>query len=87
MVSRNGEGHDPQGGEVKTPEQMAEEYANSTDSCDVDQEYAFAYKGFLAGYQAAKEEYKVAIDVYNNVAKQMLNEAVRIMSLEEMKDE
>lgn len=38
---------------MKTPEQMAEEYANSTDSCDVDQEYAFAYKGFLAGYQAA----------------------------------
>ena len=41
---------------MKTPEQMAEEYANSTDSCDVDQEYAFAYKGFLAGYQAAKDQ-------------------------------
>lgn len=39
----------------KTPEEMAEEYANSTDSCDVDQEYAFAYKGFLAGYKAAQQ--------------------------------
>jgi hypothetical protein len=39
----------------KTPEEMAEEYANSTDSCDVDQEYAFAYKGFLAGYKAGYE--------------------------------
>ena len=37
---------------TKTPEQMAEEYANSTDSCDVDQEYAFAYKGFIAGYES-----------------------------------
>ena len=41
---------------MKTPEQMAEEYANSTDSYDVDQEYAFAYKGFLAGYQAGVKE-------------------------------
>lgn len=40
----------------KTPEEMAEEYANSTDSCDVDQEYAFAYKGFLAGYKAAQDQ-------------------------------
>lgn len=32
---------------MKTPEEMAEEYANSTD--------AFAYKGFLAGYQAAQQ--------------------------------
>lgn len=39
---------------MKTPEELAEEYANSTDSCDVDQEYVFAYKGFLAGYRAAK---------------------------------
>ena len=42
---------------TKTPEQMAEEYANTTDSCDVDQEYAFAYNGFLAGYQAAKDQW------------------------------
>lgn len=45
---------------MKTPEEMAEEYANSTDSCDVDQEYAFAYKGFLAGYHTA---YNIAYEL------------------------
>lgn len=42
---------------MKTPEEMAEDYANSTDSCDVDQEYAFAYKGYLAGYKAAQPQW------------------------------
>jgi hypothetical protein len=58
----------------KTPEQMAEEYCEDHDECE------FARDAFLAGYQAAKDEYKVAIDTYNDVAKQMLEEAVRIMS-------
>jgi hypothetical protein len=39
-----------------------------------------ATEAYLAGYQAAKDEYKVAIDTYNDVAKQMLHEAVRIMT-------
>jgi len=50
----------------KTPEEMAEEYANSTDSCDVDQEYAFAYKGFLAGYKAAQDQVADASKVMNS---------------------
>ena len=58
----------------KTPEQLAEEYCEDHDECE------FARDAFLAGYQAAKDEYKVAIDTYNDVAKQMLEEAVRIMS-------
>jgi len=55
---------------MKTPEQMADEYGASPHEKDA----------FLAGYQAAKDEYKIAIDTYNDVAKQMLEEAVRIMS-------
>lgn len=38
---------------------------------------------WLAGYQAAKDEYKVAIDIYNDVAKQMMEEAVRRISPED----
>lgn len=60
---------------MKTPKEMAEEYAELM-SFDV----RGHQRGFLAGYQAAKEEYKIAIDTYNDVAKQMLEEAVRIMS-------
>lgn len=56
---------------TKTPEQMAEEYANTTDSCDVDQEYAFAYNGFLAGYQAAKDEIEAYKDGAKDVAKKL----------------
>jgi hypothetical protein len=65
---------------MKTPEQMAEEFAANKwrewDDYVVDE----AKAAFLAGYQAAKDEYKVAIDTYNDVAKQMLEEAVRIIS-------
>lgn len=63
---------------TKTPEEMAEEYCNTKQLSYV--ERLVITKGFLAGYKAAKDEYKVAIDTYNDVAKQMLEEAVRIMS-------
>lgn len=59
---------------MKTPEEMAEEYCEDHDECE------FAYEAFIAGYQAAKDAYKDAISVYEDVAKQMLEEAVRIMS-------
>ena len=62
---------------MKTPEEMAEEYRENHDECE------FACDAYLAGYKAAKDEYKVAIDTYNDVAKQMLEEAVRIMSPKE----
>ena len=65
---------------TKTPEQMAEEYATATEQEFSLEEEAGAYKGFLAGYQAAKDTYKDAISAYEDVAKQMLEEAVRIMS-------
>lgn len=73
---------------MKTPEEMAEEWSRTPrPNQDVD-EYQLSWdfvcewekESFLAGYQAAKDEYKVAIDTYNDVAKQMLEEAVRIMS-------
>ena len=62
---------------TKTPEQMAEKYINHVLESQCDCSYRIA---FLAGYQAAKDEYKVAIDTYEDVGKQMLEEAVRIMS-------
>ena len=67
---------------TKTPEQMANEYATELwqNILECPLEYESAKNNFLAGYQAAKDEYKVAIDTYNDVAKQMLEEAVRIMS-------
>lgn len=59
---------------MKTPEQLAEEY----------ERFNWCVNGlksaFLAGYQAAKDTYKDAISAYEDVAKQMLEEAVRIMS-------
>ncbi len=67
---------------TKTPEEMAEEHANK-EMPDRPKENiwkAVCKFDFLAGYQAAKDEYKVAIDTYNDVAKQMLHEAVRIMT-------
>lgn len=54
---------------MKTPEQLAEEYA---DLCVSDAYYAPLKAGFLAGYQAAKDTYKDAISAYEDVAKQML---------------
>lgn len=62
---------------MKTPEEMAKEYAKTEGQpwgCE---------RHFLAGYKAAKDEYKVAIDTYNDVAKQMMEEAVRRISPEE----
>jgi hypothetical protein len=67
----------------KTPEELAEEWMNEEygdTSHWVRMGKDMSIDAFLAGYQAAKDEYKVAIDTYNDVAKQMLHEAVRIMT-------
>ena len=70
----------------KTPEEMAREYAdNWHKDCDYPEPLlSTARKAtrmiFLAGYEAAKDTYKDAISAYEDVAKQMLEEAVRIMS-------
>lgn len=67
----------------KTPEQLAEEYVAHNRSYPYDPLNAqdrYMRNSYLAGYQAAKDQYKEAIDTYNDVAKQMLEEAVRIMS-------
>jgi len=58
-------------------EEMAEEYRENHDECE------FARDAFLAGYKAAQDTYKDAISTYEKVAKQMLEEAVRIMSPKE----
>lgn len=63
---------------TKTPEQMAEEYA-ATKTNNIFYREPLS-EAFLAGYQAAKDTYKDAISTYEEVAKQMLEEAVRIMS-------
>lgn len=68
---------------MKTPEQLAvewlkEEYGDTSNWTYMGQEMSL--DAFYAGYQAAKDKYKVAIDTYEDVAKQMLEEAVRIMS-------
>jgi hypothetical protein len=68
---------------TKTPEQLAEEYVAHNRSYPYDSLNAqdrYMRNSFLAGYQAAKDEYKEAIDTYNDVAKQMMEEAIRIMS-------
>jgi hypothetical protein len=67
---------------MKTPEEMAEEYTRDWwgNLPEAEGMRKSARENFLAGYQAAKDEYKVAIDTYNDVAKQMLHEAVRIMT-------
>jgi hypothetical protein len=62
---------------IKTPEEMAEEYA---DSCLTTNAYTLSKKGFLAGYKAAQETYKVAIETFEEVAQQMMNEVVQITS-------
>lgn len=62
----------------KTLEQMAEEYANTNGSGNETHEEGLR-EGFIAGYQAAKDQYKEAIDTYNDVAKQMMEEAVRLL--------
>jgi hypothetical protein len=63
---------------TKTPEELAHYYADRLHE-RIAHSGVFV-EGFVAGYQAAKDEYKVAIDAYNDVAKQMLHEAVRIMT-------
>lgn len=49
----------------KTPEEMAEEYANDRcgtwEECENDNEWEEAKRGFLAGYKAAEEKYKAQI--------------------------
>ena len=68
---------------MKTPEQMAEEWMNEEygdTSHWVRMGKDMSLDAFIAGYQAAKDEYKEAIDTYNDVAKQMMEEAIRIMS-------
>ena len=63
---------------MKTPEQMAEEYCNTKQLSYV--ERLVITRGYIDGYEAAKDTYKDAINTYEDVAKQMLKEAVRIMS-------
>lgn len=65
---------------MKTPEEMAEEYADESPWHLIRDSWTIARDAFLAGYQAAKDTYKDAISAYEDVAKQMLEEAVRIMS-------
>lgn len=65
---------------TKTPEEMAEEYADESPWHLIRDSWTIARDGFLAGYQAAKDTYKDALSTYEEVAKQMLEEAVRIMS-------
>lgn len=66
---------------MKTPEEMAEEYVDEFIFGGEDRHIVKrGFKdAFLAGYQAAKDTYKDAISAYEDVAKQMLEEAVRIM--------
>ena len=73
----------------KTPEQLAEEEADRIERQAIlcvsllamnDGEYFAAKKAYKAGYQAAKDTYREAISAYEDVAKQMLEEALRIMS-------
>jgi hypothetical protein len=79
----------------KTPEELAIDYCEPILSDDYAKEIGREdwvgtrcvkvgeghemYKAFLAGYKAAQETYKVAIEAYENVAQQMMDEAVRIM--------
>ena len=61
---------------MKTPEEMAiewlkEEYGDTSNWTYAAQEMSL--DAFYAGYQAAKDEYKVAIDTYNDVAKLSAN--------------
>lgn len=58
----------------KTPEELAEEWLINNRV-----ELMTNADAFIAGYEVAKEQYKVAIETYEDVAKQMLNEALRIM--------
>lgn len=76
----------------KTPEEMAEDILQGVGKVaselwgDDEQAKKFAEairSTWLAGYQAAKDTYKDAISAYEDVAKQMLEEAVRIMSPKE----
>jgi hypothetical protein len=68
---------------MKTPEEMAEEYA---DSCLTTNAYILSKDAFLAGYKAAQETYKVAIEAFEEVAQQMMDEAVRLTSLNDQEE-
>lgn len=67
---------------MKTPEELAEEYTKDWwgNLPEAEGMRKSARENFLAGYQAAKDQYKDAINTYNNVSKQMLEEAIRIMT-------
>lgn len=69
---------------TKTPEEMAINYIKDVEiarnSSIATTAFPQLQRCFLAGYKAAMDEYKIAIDTYNDVAKQMMEEAVRIMS-------
>jgi len=76
----------------KTPEELCKEWVNTTfnESDLLDDEKTEptaleAYKtisqvAYLAGYKAAQETYKVAIETFEEVAQQMMNEVVQITS-------
>ena len=76
------------GSVMKTPEEMAEEFFENWQPEKPKyirpkaRQYALekVTECFLAGYQAGKDNYKDAISAYEDVAKLMLEEAVRIMS-------
>jgi len=72
----------------KTPEELAEEYTRDWWGSLPEAEgmRKSARENFLAGYKAAQETYKVAIEAYENVAQQMMNEAVRLTSLNDQEE-
>jgi hypothetical protein len=69
---------------MKTPEEMAEEYA---DSCLTTNAYILSKEGFLAGYKAAQETYEAEIrelkeELKNNVENVTLEDILG-MTIEE----
>jgi hypothetical protein len=62
----------------KTPEEMAQQYISTI--ADTHSVKTACEKAFMAGYKAAQETYKVAIETFEEVAQQMMNEAVQITS-------
>ncbi len=68
----------------KTPEEMAQVYISTI--ADTHSVKAACEKAFIAGYKAAQETYKVAIETFEEVAQQMMNEAVRLTSLNDQEE-
>lgn len=74
---------------MKTLKELADEYADKKHNYnpnfprDVQHNYDVwwdSHEDFLAGYKAAQETYKVAIEAFEEVAQQMMDEAVRLTS-------